>query len=273
MRLYRFDHYYRDYCKVGRLILQGGTLKVPCMALVMLLMGGISAPRSLASQSLEGHWEGAISIQGLQLGIQVDFKADQQGLKGTINIPQQGAKGLALKEVRFEAPKVHFELPAGPGLAVFDGEFKKDEISGSFIQGPSAGTFSLKRGTASKEIPPAEEPVPYKQEEVRFTNGAVTLSGTLTLPVSGGPSPAVVLITGSGAQNRDEEILGFKVFRLIAERCFRSSFPQPRRSKIECRLRRRATRDQVRADLSSISLRRSLKNEKLSAENRSMWSR
>jgi putative FmdB family regulatory protein len=70
-------------------------------------------------------------------------------------------------------------------------------------------------------------------------------------------------------------VAAIPVAKLVAaaEYCFRGSFPQPRRSNIECRLRRRATWDQVRANLSSISLRRSLRNEKLSAENCSMWSR
>jgi hypothetical protein len=183
----------------------------------MFFVVGSAFPWFFTQQSLEGHWEGAISIQGIQLEIRVDFKADQEGLKGTIDVPQQGGKGLALKNVRFEDPKVHFELPAGPTLAMFDGELKKDEVSGSFAQGPATGTFSLKRGAMPKAAPPAEEPVPYKQEAVGFTNGTVTLAGTLTLPASEGPFPAVVLITGSGAQNRDEEILGFKLFRLIAD--------------------------------------------------------
>jgi len=192
-------------------------MRVLCAALAMFFVVGSAFPWFFTQQSLEGHWEGAISIQGIQLEIRVDFKADQEGLKGTIDVPQQGGKGLALKNVRFEDPKVHFELPAGPTLAMFDGELKKDEVSGSFAQGPATGTFSLKRGAMPKAAPPAEEPVPYKQEAVGFTNGTVTLAGTLTLPASEGPFPAVVLITGSGAQNRDEEILGFKLFRLIAD--------------------------------------------------------
>jgi hypothetical protein len=165
----------------------------------MLIVVGSAFPRPRAQQSLEGHWEGAVSIQSTQLEIHVDFKTDQEGLKGTIDMPRQGGKALALKNVRFEDPKVHFELPAGATVAIFDGELKKDEISGSFNQGAASGTFSLKRGAVSNPAGPVEEAVPYKQEEVHFTNGNVTLAGTLTLPPSGGPFPAVVLITGSGA--------------------------------------------------------------------------
>jgi pimeloyl-ACP methyl ester carboxylesterase len=188
----------------------------------VLFVVGCAFPWFFPQQSLEGHWEGAISIQGYQLEIRVDFKADREGLNGTIDIPQQGGKGLALKNVRFEDPKVHFELPAGATVAIFDGELKEDEISGSFNQGPATGTFSLKRGAALKAAPAAEEAVPYKQEEVHFTNGNVSLAGTLTLPASGAPFPAVVLITGSGAHNRDEDILGFKIFRVIADHLTRN---------------------------------------------------
>lgn len=57
----------------------------------------------------------------------------------------------------------------------------------------------------------------FKEREVTFTNGTVTLAGTLTVPDGQGPFPAVVLLTGSGPQNRDEELFGFKPFKVIAE--------------------------------------------------------
>jgi hypothetical protein len=61
------------------------------------------------------------------------------------------------------------------------------------------------------------EPKEYKEEEVTFTNGDVTLAGTLSLPNGTAPYPAMVLISGSGAQNRDEEIFGFKPFAILAD--------------------------------------------------------
>jgi hypothetical protein len=63
----------------------------------------------------------------------------------------------------------------------------------------------------------AQTPAPYRSEPLSVTNGAVTLSGTLTMPPGPGPFPAVVLITGSGGQNRDEDIFGFKVFGVLAD--------------------------------------------------------
>lgn len=62
-------------------------------------------------------------------------------------------------------------------------------------------------------------PYPYYTEEVTFENiqAHVTLAGTLTLPSAAGNYPAVILISGSGAQNRDEEISGHKPFLIIAD--------------------------------------------------------
>jgi pimeloyl-ACP methyl ester carboxylesterase len=67
-----------------------------------------------------------------------------------------------------------------------------------------------------------QTPAPYRSEPLSVTNGAVTLSGTLTIPNGPGPFPAVVLITGSGGQNRDEEVAGFKVFGVLADHLTRN---------------------------------------------------
>jgi pimeloyl-ACP methyl ester carboxylesterase len=188
---------------------------------VLATVGHPLTCRELAGQSsIEGRWHGAILILGTELGILVGFENTEQGLSATIDIPVQGAMGLALTAVSFDSPMVHFELPAGPGLAVFDGELEGDSIGGPFTQAGVQGTFWLRRGEPEPEAP--EEPVPYLEEEVRFANGDVTLAGTLTLPEDGGPHPAVVLLTGSGPQNRDEELFGFKPFRIIADHLTRN---------------------------------------------------
>lgn len=172
---------------------------------------------SVLAQGIGGtHWEGGISILGSELKISVDFTTTGDSLKGTIDIPQQGAKDLALKNISFKQPKIHFELPAGPGLAIFDGESRADSINGAFSQSGINGTFHLVR-REKKNFTVQEPPVPYNQTEVTFHNGSITLSGTLTLPPTKGPHPAVIMITGSGPQNRDEELFGFKPFRMIAD--------------------------------------------------------
>jgi uncharacterized protein len=183
--------------------------------LLAAVVAAALVPRTgLAQSPVAGRWEGAITIMGRELGIVLVFTGDAQAPVATIDVPQQGASGLPLKNVRLSGAAAHFELPAGTSVAIFDGQVAGESMSGTFTQGPASGTFKVTRTGAA---PAAEPPPPYKQEEVTIASGAVTLAGTLTSPPGAGAHPAVVLITGSGPQNRDEEIFGFKPFRLIAD--------------------------------------------------------
>ena len=188
-------------------------------AVTLLAVGMLAAGQLQGQTAPSGRWEGAIVVLGSELGMSVEFAMGDSGLTATMDIPQQSAKGLPLRQVRYEAPTVHFELLGGPGLAVFEGTLVGDSITGSFTQSGVAGTFYLRpTGVAKADEPaPPAEPVPYVEEEVTFANGDVTLAGTLTIPEGTGPFPAVVMITGSGAQNRDEEIFGLRPFRWIAD--------------------------------------------------------
>ncbi|HVP40180.1 MAG TPA: alpha/beta hydrolase, partial [Candidatus Saccharimonadales bacterium] len=148
--------------------------------------------------------------------LQADLRQGAAGIDGSMDIPQQGASKLPLRALRFEGGRAHFELSTGAAPGIFDGVFAGDSMSGSYTQGPFQGTFRLVRTGAAAPLPPAE-PVPYREEEVTFHDGEVALAGTLTLPPGPGRHPAVVMVTGSGPQNRDEEIFSFKPFRLIAD--------------------------------------------------------
>ena len=115
---------------------------------------------------------------------------------------------------------IHFELQnAKPAVAVFDGTVQQDSILGTFMQGQARGTFSLKRVDG---VTVAATAPPYRIEDVTFANGAVTLAGTLTTPQGKGPFRALVMVTGSGVQNRDEELFGFKIFATIADHLTRN---------------------------------------------------
>jgi len=193
------------------------------LGLVLLVAAGmlVSTHDCRAQTQLEdAQWDGAILVLGSELGMTVRFSSDSGVWSATMDIPQQGAMGLPLQNVKVDLPSVYFELMGGPGLAVFDGTLAGDSITGSFAQSGVTGTFRLRQTTVAPEAPPvdtAAAPVPYRSEEITFHNGDITLAGTLTLPEGLGPFAAVVLISGSGAQNRDEEIFGFRPFRLIAD--------------------------------------------------------
>jgi uncharacterized protein len=177
----------------------------------------------IAQTDIAGDWQGAISLPGVDLGIIVHFSGTTDSLRATIDIPMQMAKGLPLSNVRAVLPSVHFELPAGPGLAVFQGALAGDSIAGDFRQGSVAARFCV-RLTGGPQPAAAVPPPPYHEEEVRIPNGDVTLAGTLSMPPSGGPFPCAILLTGSGAQNRDEEIFGFAPFKILADHLTRDGF-------------------------------------------------
>ncbi len=83
--------------------------------------------------------------------------------------------------------------------------------------GPAIRVTDVTPGHAAFGAATMQRNVPYTEEAVTFTNGAVTLAGTLSIPEGQGPFPAFVMVTGSGLQNRDEEILGFKPFAVITD--------------------------------------------------------
>lgn len=171
------------------------------------------------SQSeIDTTWNGAIDVIGTKIGFSVKFVTTSGLTSGTMDIPEQSAMGIELTKVSFKNPKVHFELPAKNGTAVFEGLYYGDSIGGTFLQSGIAGRFSLVKGELKTEQTVTDlSTLPYNAEEISFSNDGNTFSGTLTYPKTGEKFPAVVMITGSGAQNRDEEIFGFKIFGIIAD--------------------------------------------------------
>lgn len=164
----------------------------PMLALALLL--GLSGYSFAAQNSAAGHWEGTMIREGAALAVSFDIKSEAAGLKASFNSLTQRAIGIPLRNVSYIAPKVHFELVGDATTIVFDGELNADTIAGQFREGDGKGTFSLKRVAA--------QPLSFRQEEVSFSNGSVTLSGTLLLPLTKAPYPAVVFLHGAGAEGR-----------------------------------------------------------------------
>ncbi len=191
-------------------------------SLLLTALFAAALSHTISAQQLEGAWKGSLSIMGQQLAIQVTFTPQGDSLAATIDIPQQAAMKLPLRGVGYAHPNIRFELPAGPTVASFEGTRSGDSISGRFSQAGYNGTFSLTPGALTADPPDDTTAPPYRSEEVTFKNGDGVLAGTLTLPEGTGPHPAVVLVTGSGPQNRDEEIFGFKPFKIIADHLTRA---------------------------------------------------
>jgi pimeloyl-ACP methyl ester carboxylesterase len=174
--------------------------------------------------AIEGHWEGEIEIPGSPITVVVDLSFADGAWSGTFGSPMQGTYELPLEGIAVADDAVSFTITGVPGDPTFDGRLENGEIRGTFTQMGRSFGFRLGHEAVPRPARPQEPqpPFPYAEEEVALSSGEVTLACTLTLPDGEGTHPAVFLITGSGGQNRDEEILGHKPFLLIADVLTRS---------------------------------------------------
>ena len=205
--------------------IESGLLKT--ILVIIAIVAGLSA--SYAEDRVAGHWEGRIEIPGQPIPVKIDLAINDGVWSGTIDIPVQGAKGLTLSDIHVveENGSLHvkFSIRGVPGNPTFDGKLQDGAISGTFSQSGATFGFRLSRDIVVKDPARPQEPkppFPYKIEEVTFQNGTVNLAGTLTLPQGDGPFPAVLLISGSGLQDRDETLVGHKPFWVLADHLSRA---------------------------------------------------
>jgi len=173
------------------------------------------------AQDITGKWNGVLKVQGTQLRVIFNVTKTDNGFSSTMDSPDQGVKDMPVTNTSFGNPKIKFEITS---LKLeYSGELKDKEIIGVLKQGGQEFPMNLSRKTIEKEIVqrPQEptKPYPYYSEDVTFQNtkANVSLAGTLTLPKKEGVFPVVILITGSGPQNRNEKILGHKPFLVISD--------------------------------------------------------
>ena len=175
------------------------------------------------SQNIIGDWGGKIKIQGIQLRIVFHISKDTVLYNATLDSPDQGAFDLPVDSVFFNDENLKMVMTKLGAQYTGNYNSEQDEITGNFMQMGQSFELNLKRTTINEEkkkrYQEPEEPYPYVSENITFENKTanISLAGTLTLPKKDGKFPAVILISGSGAQNRDEELLGHKPFLIISD--------------------------------------------------------
>lgn len=176
---------------------------------------------NLFSQEIIGSWAGELEVSGTKLPLIFNIKQKDAELITTMDSPMQGAKDIPITKTTFE--KNELLLVATSMQLQFKGILTNDKIEGTFTQGQMSFPFSLirkKEGESVLKRPQTPHPpFNYRIEEVTFTNSKDknTLAGTLTTPNNKKVFPVVILISGSGQQNRDSEIFGHKEFWVIAD--------------------------------------------------------
>jgi pimeloyl-ACP methyl ester carboxylesterase len=173
---------------------------------------------------LEGHWEGTIDVPGSPLPVIVDLSYEEGSWSGSFASPMQSVADVPLTGFEVEGGRVRFTIEGIPGEPTFEGVLKGGSIEGTFTQMGQGFPFKLGRETVDLPDRPQEpqRPLPYGEEEVSYKSGEIILAGTLTLPPGEGPHPAALLISGSGPQNRDEEVFGHKPFLVLSDHLTRA---------------------------------------------------
>jgi len=174
-----------------------------------------------SQENIIGDWNGVLSLGGQQLSLIIHLEKVGTTYSGSMDSPDQKAFGIKADKVVFEKDTLDFII-SKIGLR-FKGFWADTTISGEFTQGYFKAPLQLSRRKVEKKVvvKPQEPqaPFPYLEEEVVFhhVNANFDMAGTLTLPKGDGVFPLILLISGSGPQDRNEEILGHKPFLIIAD--------------------------------------------------------
>ncbi len=191
-------------------------LRSLALATMVSLMAG-----SLSAQGI-GAWAGTLNAGGVELALVLHITEADSGLAATMDSPDQGAFGIPASSVTVAGDSVTIQFARIGGA--FKGQPSGDDgLDGIWTQAGQSFPLKLVRfeGEQVEARRPQEptEPFPYLAEDVVFPNASadIELAGTLTLPVGPGPYPAAVLISGSGPQNRDEEIFRHRPFLVLAD--------------------------------------------------------
>jgi hypothetical protein len=173
---------------------------------------------------IDGNWWGTLDTGAAQLRLVFHITNTEDGLLATLDSPDQNVKGLPVTAVTRNGSAIKMELRQIDG--VFEGKIDKEltSMDGTWTQAGQSWPLALKRAKDAGEMERRRpqnpvKPYRYREEEVQYQNPAagISLAATLTIPPGKGPFPAVVLVTGSGPQDRDETIMGHRPFLVLAD--------------------------------------------------------
>ena len=189
------------------------TIKHSNMKALRTLTSVVFAMMAFAANAQEGTWNGELNVMGNKVPLVFNFSTNGC----TIDSPSQGVNGIqAEKTVKDDGT---ISVKVGMIGATFEGKMTDGEIKGTYVQNCFQLPLTLKPGKLVVKRPQTPvPPFPYKEEAVSFTNAQYTFNGTLTLPENYSKNtPVVLMVTGSGQQDRDEELFSHKPFAVIAD--------------------------------------------------------
>ncbi len=184
--------------------------------------------REVSSADFQGTWLGTLKAGGSELRLVFHLTVEQNGgLSATLDSPDQGVTGIPATSVAIDGRSIAVEIASAQ--VRYEGKLSENgtEITGTWNQGGGAYAVDLEQVDKVEELTrpqDPERPLPYREEEVRFDNAeeGIILAGTLTIPDGDGPFPGVVLISGSGAQDRNEQVANHRPFLVLSDHLTRN---------------------------------------------------
>ncbi len=175
--------------------------------------------------ALEGSWKGSLNTGSIELPLVVHIKKGKDGeMNALLDSPLQSAFGIDAGSVSTVGDSFLIIVKSIQGTLRFHFDSINDELQGTWLQASNRLPITLQRLPEGEQGMPdrpqePDTPLPYLVKEVSFRNetAGISLSGTLTLPDSTGHFPAVVLVSGSGPQDRDESIFGHRPFYVLSD--------------------------------------------------------
>ena len=184
-----------------------------------------SAVKPATPSDIDGTWMGTLDVGGSKLRVVFHILNTADGLTATTDSPDQGGFGIPVSTVTRNGSALKLDIKSIGG--VYEGKISADRTSIDGMLSQGGGTLPLVLKPVKGNAPVAErrrpqnpvKPYPYHEEDLIYKNesAGIDLAATLTLPNGPGPFPAVVLITGSGPQDRDESLLGHKPFLVLSD--------------------------------------------------------
>jgi pimeloyl-ACP methyl ester carboxylesterase len=198
-------------------------MRLMVLAFTVFIATEPGAVQTALEKDAAGVWLGTLKVPGVELRIGLVIQRNPDGsLAGTLNSIDQGAMNIPMDGIVLRGDSLLCHVKAIQGG--YEGKIAENgqAIDGKWKQGGGVLPLMLNRVDKLPEFNRPQNPIkpyPYKAEEVRYENeeAGVTLAGTLTLPDAKGPFPAVILLTGSGQQNRDEEIFQHRPFLVLSD--------------------------------------------------------
>lgn len=174
------------------------------------------------AQSFAGDWNGVVKTKYMDLPIIAHFIKDDGNWLGTLDSPEQNAWDIPADTVEVWGDSIYWTI--SKLRITFKGKLiARDSFRGQFKQGRRSQIIHFYR-TNKKTSSTYLKPIKSKELQILNPQAEITISATLTYPAKGKNFPTVVLISGSGPQDRDASMFGQKPFKNLAEKLTRSGF-------------------------------------------------